>query len=50
LTEICQQAAKLVIRASIDADIRAASEKRQREEAEDTKMEDDSDELEDPVP
>ena len=50
LTEICQRAAKLAIRASIDADIRAAREKREREEAEDTKMEDDSDEAEDPVP
>src|SRR5277367_594683 len=47
LTEICQRAAKLAIRASIDADIR---EKREREEAEDTKMEDDSEEAEDPVP
>ena len=50
LTEICQRAAKLAIRASIDADIRAAREKREREEAEDMKMEDDSDETEDPVP
>src|SRR5882757_8638049 len=50
LTEICQRAAKLAIRASIDADIRAAREKREREEAEDTKMEDDSEEAEDPVP
>ena len=50
LTEICQRAAKLAIRASIDADIRAAREKREREEAEDMKMEDDSDEAEDPVP
>ena len=50
LTEICQRAAKLAIRASIDADIQAAREKREREEAEDTKMEDDSEEAEDPVP
>lgn len=50
LTEICQRAAKLAIRASIDADIRAAREKREREEAEDTKMEEDSEEAEDPVP
>ena len=50
LTEICQRAAKLAIRASIDADIRAAREKREREEAEDMKMEDDSDGAEDPVP
>ena len=48
LMEICQQAAKLAIQASIDADIRAA--KRECEEAEDAKMEDDSEEAEDPVP
>jgi transitional endoplasmic reticulum ATPase len=50
LTEICQRAAKLAIRASIEADIRAAREKKEREEAEDMKMEDDSEEAEDPVP
>jgi transitional endoplasmic reticulum ATPase len=45
--EICQRVAKLAIQASINAD--AAREKRAREEAEDTKMEDDSEEPEDPV-
>ena len=45
LTEICQWAAKLAIRASIDADIWAA-----KREVEDAKMEDDSKEAEDPVP
>ena len=40
----------MAIRASIDADIRAARERMEREEAEDTKMEDDSDEADDPVP
>ncbi|KAF8155075.1 P-loop containing nucleoside triphosphate hydrolase protein [Pholiota molesta] len=49
LTEICQRAAKLAIRESIDADIRAAREKKEREETEDTKMED-VEEEEDPVP
>jgi transitional endoplasmic reticulum ATPase len=52
LTEICQRAAKLAIRESIDADIRQAREKREREEAAgegDTKMEEDIVE-EDPVP
>ncbi|KAF8957113.1 putative cell division cycle protein 48 [Flammula alnicola] len=49
LTEICQRAAKLAIRESIDADIRAAREKKEREDADDTKMEDDVEE-EDPVP
>ena len=51
LTEICQRAAKLAIRESIDADIRQAREKREREEAAgegDTKMEEDVEE--DPVP
>jgi transitional endoplasmic reticulum ATPase len=52
LTEICQRAAKLAIRESIDADIRAAREKKAKEEAleagaDDTKMEEDE---EDPVP
>jgi transitional endoplasmic reticulum ATPase len=52
LTEICQRAAKLAIRASIDADIRAAREKKAREENEDTKMEEDAEAVEedDPVP
>ena len=50
LTEICQRAAKLAIWASIESDVRAAREKKEREEAEDTKMEEDSDEAEDPVP
>jgi len=54
LTEICQRAAKLAIRESIDADIRQAREKREKEEAagetgDDTKMEEDV-EVEDPVP
>ena len=50
LTEICQRAAKLAIRESIDADIRALREKKEREEASgDAKMEDDEEE-EDPVP
>ena len=45
LTEICQQVAKLAIQVSINADIQAA-----KWEAEDAKMEDDSEEAEDPVP
>jgi transitional endoplasmic reticulum ATPase len=52
LTEICQRAAKLAIRQSIDADIRQAREKKEREEAAgegDTKMEEDVEE-DDPVP
>lgn len=51
LTEICQRAAKLAIRESIEADIRRAREKQAKEEAagEDAKMEEDEDE-EDPVP
>jgi transitional endoplasmic reticulum ATPase len=41
----------LAIRESIDADIRAAREKREREDAEDSKMEEDAEEQEDdPVP
>ncbi|MBH0005036.1 AAA family ATPase, partial [Pseudoalteromonas sp. SWYJZ12] len=52
LTEICQRAAKLAIRESIDSDIKLAREKREREEAgeggDDTKMEEDIEE--DPVP
>ncbi|KAK7059250.1 P-loop containing nucleoside triphosphate hydrolase protein [Favolaschia claudopus] len=53
LTEICQRAAKLAIRESIDADICRTREKREKYEAasEDEKMvEDDNEEEEDPVP
>ena len=51
LTEICQRAAKLAIRESIEADIRRQREKRAKEEAagDDAKMEEDVEE-EDPVP
>ena len=49
LTEICQRAAKLAIRASIDADIRRAREKAKNEDG-DAKMEEDAEEEEDPVP
>jgi transitional endoplasmic reticulum ATPase len=51
LTEICQRAAKLAIRESIDADIRRTREKVARQEAagEDAKMEEELEE-EDPVP
>ena len=49
LTEICQRAAKLAIRQSIEADIRKAREKREKEEAGDIEMEEDENE-EDPVP
>lgn len=51
LTEICQRAAKLAIRESIEADIRQAREKREKEEAagDEVKMEEDVEE-EDPVP
>jgi transitional endoplasmic reticulum ATPase len=51
LTEICQRAAKLAIRESIESDIRAAREKKEREEAagDEMKMEEDE-EVEDPVP
>ena len=49
LTEICQRAAKLAIRQSIEADIRKAREKREKEEAGDVEMEEDENE-EDPVP
>jgi transitional endoplasmic reticulum ATPase len=45
LTEICQRAAKLAIRESIDSDIRRARERRDREDG-DAEME----EEEDPVP
>ncbi|KDN47033.1 hypothetical protein RSAG8_03810, partial [Rhizoctonia solani AG-8 WAC10335] len=46
LTEICQRAAKLAIRESIDADIRRIRERREKEEGGDAEMEDE----EDPVP
>jgi len=49
LTEICQRAAKLAIRESIDADIRKTRERREKEEATGDKMEEDVEE-EDPVP
>ncbi|KAI0766021.1 P-loop containing nucleoside triphosphate hydrolase protein [Irpex lacteus] len=49
LTEICQRAAKLAIRQSIEADIRKQREKKEKEEAEDAQMEEDVEE-EDPVP
>jgi transitional endoplasmic reticulum ATPase len=48
LAEICQRAAKLAIRESIDNDIRRAREKKAREDAGETGMEED--EEEDPVP
>jgi len=48
LTEICQRAAKLAIRESIEADIRKARERKEKEEAaEDAQMEEDDEE--DPV-
>jgi transitional endoplasmic reticulum ATPase len=52
LTEICQRAAKLAIRASIESDIRRTRERKEKEEAagDDAKMEEDLDEEEDPVP
>ena len=50
LTEICQRAAKLAIRESIEADIRRARERKEKEEAGDVKMEEDEAEEEDPVP
>jgi transitional endoplasmic reticulum ATPase len=52
LTEICQRAAKLAIRESIDSDIRRHREKREKDEAagEDEKMVEDDAEEEDPVP
>ncbi|KAJ3709562.1 P-loop containing nucleoside triphosphate hydrolase protein [Lentinula guzmanii] len=49
LTEICQRAAKLAIRESIDADIRRAREK-QEKEGDDAKMEEDVEGEDDPVP
>src|ERR1700730_1214944 len=48
LTEICQRAAKLAIRESIDADMRKAKEKKAKEERGMDEMEED--EEEDPVP
>jgi len=48
LTEICQRAAKLAIRDSIEADIRKQREQREKEDAEDATM--DEDEEDDPVP
>ncbi|KAI0766149.1 valosin-containing protein [Trametes elegans] len=50
LTEICQRAAKLAIRESIEADIRRARERKEKEDASDVKMEEDEAEEEDPVP
>lgn len=48
LTEICQRSAKLAIRESIEADIRKARERKEKEDAaEDAKMEEDDEE--DPV-
>ncbi|CAG8766787.1 6141_t:CDS:2, partial [Acaulospora colombiana] len=44
LTEICQRAAKLAIRASIDSDIRKLREKKAREDAGETGMEEDEEE------
>jgi SpoVK/Ycf46/Vps4 family AAA+-type ATPase len=51
LTEICQRAAKLAIRESIDSDIRRQQERKAKEDAagDDTKMEEDVEE-EGPVP
>ena len=47
MTEICQRAAKLAIRESIEADIRAARERKEKEDAGEGAMEEDE---EDPVP
>jgi len=51
LTEVCQRAAKLAIRESIESDIRRAREKKEREAAagDEEQMEEDEEE-EDPVP
>jgi transitional endoplasmic reticulum ATPase len=49
LTEICQRAAKLAIRDSIEADIRKQREQREKEDTDDAKMDED-DEEDDPVP
>ena len=51
ITEICQRAAKLAIRESIDSDIRRLREKKEKEDAAggDAKMEEDEEE-DDPVP
>ncbi|KAF8757870.1 AAA ATPase family [Rhizoctonia solani] len=43
LTEICQRAAKLAIRESIDADIRRIRERREKEDGGDAEMEDEED-------
>ena len=50
LQEICQRAAKLAIRESIEADIRRQREKREKEEATGDDAEMDEEEEEDPVP
>ncbi|KAH9167490.1 P-loop containing nucleoside triphosphate hydrolase protein [Lactarius sanguifluus] len=47
LTEICQRAAKLAIHESIEADIRKARERKDKEDTDDATMEEDE---EDPVP
>jgi transitional endoplasmic reticulum ATPase len=49
ITEICQRAAKLAIRESIDADIRKLRERKEAADGDDTKMEEDVEE-DDPVP
>jgi len=50
LTEICQRAAKLAIRESIESDIRRQREKREKEEAAGDDDDAEMDEEEDPVP
>ena len=50
LVEICQRAAKLAIRESIDNDIRRAREKREKAEASGDATMDEDEEEEDPVP
>ena len=50
LTEICQRAAKLAIRESIEGDIRRQREKREREEAAGGDADMEEEEEEDPVP
>jgi transitional endoplasmic reticulum ATPase len=52
LAEICQRAAKLAIRESIDSDIKRTREKTAKQEAagDDAKMEEDLEEYDDPVP
>ena len=44
LTGICQRAAKLAIRQSIEADIRKARERREKEVASDVEIDEDEDE------